>query len=136
MEPSAADRGALPWLYRIAGYEVATLRRSARRRGALRGKLNGLATEVAPGVDAVVVQSARHREVLEAIAGLSESDQEIILLRSYEDLATPEIAEVLECSPDAARQRLSRALKRLRRAMGIAEAGAQSFRAMEEGGER
>ena len=113
------------------------MRRSLRRQGALRARLNGLTVETSPGAEAVVVQSARHREVLEAIANLRESDQEVILLRSYEDLSTNELAAVLDCSPDAARQRLSRALKRLRRAMGIEEtAAANSSRAMEEGGER
>ena len=51
--------------------------------------------------------------VSQALAELSESDREIILLRDYENLDTATIAEVLELQPDAVRQRHSRAVARL-----------------------
>ena len=120
---------ALPWLYRVASYEVATMRRSLRRQTSLRTRLNGLASAQSYSPDVAIVQKAEHQEIVDALAALSPSDREIIMLRSYEELSTDEIAQVLDCSPEAARQRLSRALKRLRKEAGIAkprQEGAQS----------
>ncbi len=114
--------GTLPWLYRIAAYEVATMQRSARRRVALRSKLNGIGSAPQTPPDVHVVQRAEHEAVVAALGQLSEADREVILLRSYEGLASDQIAAVLQCSPEAARKRLSRALRRLRKAAGLADA--------------
>ena len=79
---------------------------------------------------------AEHEAVLEALGSLSDSDQEVILLRSYEELSTAEIAVVLDCTREAAKKRLSRALKRLRKAAGssgLSPSGRPS-RAIQEGG--
>ena len=112
----------LPWLYRIASYEVATMRRSARRRGHLRTRLEGLGTTPQQAPESQVIQRAEHQAVLAALANLGDADREVILLRSYEGLSSDEIAAVVGCSPAAARKRLSRALRRLRKAAGLAPA--------------
>ena len=113
----------LPWLYRIASYEVSTMQRSARRFMALKSKLNGLGTAPQQAPEVQVVQNAEHETVLKALATLPDADREVILLRSYEGLASREIAAVLGCSPETARKRLSRALQRLRKAAGFAHPG-------------
>lgn len=109
----------LPWLYRIASYEVSTMQRSHRRRTALRSKLNGLGTAPQQAPEVQVVQRAEHQAVVEALSGLNEADREVIMLRSYEGLSSEEIGAVLGVSAAAARKRLSRALRRLRKAAGL-----------------
>ena len=112
----------LPWLYRIASYEVATMRRSARRRGNLRTRLEGLGTAPQQAPDTQVIRRAEHAAVVAALAALADADREVILLRAYEGLSSDQIAAVLGCSPVAARKRLSRALRRLRKTAGLAPA--------------
>jgi RNA polymerase sigma-70 factor (ECF subfamily) len=51
--------------------------------------------------------------VSRAVAELSESDREILLLREADDLSYAEIASLLEIEPAAARKRYGRALIRL-----------------------
>ena len=135
-EMPAAD-AALPWLYRIASYEVSTIRRSIRRFRSLRSRLGGLAPSSSPNPDTIVVRRAEHEALVAALASLRPADREVILLRSYEDLPTTEIAAVLGCSPEAARKRLSRALRRLRRTAGLPEPAplSRNSRAIEEGGD-
>ncbi len=133
------DDGALPWLYRTARYEVETMRRTIRRQGALRSRLGGLGLPNGERPEAIVIQRAEDREVAEALEALAPGDREIILLRSHEELSIAEIAATLGCSANAAKQRLSRALKRLRRQLGIpveVRATTENSRAIEEGGDR
>ena len=61
-----------------------------------------------------VVRNESDRELLEALSTLSPADQEVLRLRAYEELTLEQISHVLECSVDAAKQRSSRAIKRLR----------------------
>ncbi len=53
------------------------------------------------------------RAVWQALHSLREADREIILLRDYEELPTSDIAAMLELTPDAIRQRHSRAVAKL-----------------------
>ena len=66
-------------------------------------------------------QEAQAREmaalVSEAVAGLSEADRAVLLMRHAEDLPYEEIACLLDIEPAAARQRYGRALLRLERAL-------------------
>lgn len=112
---------ALPWLYRIAHYEVSTIRRSNRRLFSLRNRLSGLPRPHSQCPEAIVIRRAEYEYVVKALNTLPDKDREIILLRSYEDLSITRIAAVLGCSPDAAKKRLSRALGRLRTATGLVE---------------
>ena len=119
VEAMPAGQGTLPWLYGIARYEVSTMRRSTRRRRALRRKLDGQRQPTTPGPGSVIVRRAEHEAVIKALDSLSETDREVILLSSYEDLSTAEIAVVLDLSHEATKKRLSRALKRLRKQAGF-----------------
>jgi RNA polymerase sigma-70 factor (ECF subfamily) len=126
----------LPWLYRIASYEVSTVRRSGRRLASLRGKLSGVRVDSSPTPDAVVVRRAEHAAIVDALWSLPAPDREVILLRTYEELSTAQAALALGCSQEAAKKRLSRALRRLRKAAGLPEPAAMSeSRAIQERGD-
>jgi RNA polymerase sigma-70 factor (ECF subfamily) len=55
------------------------------------------------------------RRVREALAGLSETDREVLLMRHAEELPYREIGGILDLDPAAARKRYGRALLRLRK---------------------
>lgn len=109
--PPASD--ALPWLYRIAYLTVSNHWRSAGRWRRLDAKVSGV--RVAPPslvADQIVVRE-EVREVVALLDKLKSSDAEILMLAAWEHLTTDQIASVLDVSPGAAKQRLSRARKRL-----------------------
>jgi RNA polymerase sigma-70 factor (ECF subfamily) len=58
-------------------------------------------------------QEERVRRVHQAVAQLSEADQEILFMRNFEGLSYQEMAYLLEIDPAAARKRHGRALLRL-----------------------
>ena len=112
------DDHALLWLYGIARNEISTFRRSLRRAAALRSKLAWQPSYPDPGPETVVVRNAEQAGILEALATLNQSDQEILRLRAYEGLSLNEISVALGCTPEAAKKRSARAMKRLHKAAG------------------
>jgi RNA polymerase sigma-70 factor (ECF subfamily) len=66
------------------------------------------------------------QRVREAVAGLPEADQEILLLRTYEDLSNQEAAYLLDLDPATASKRHGRAVLRLHRL--LIEAGLSQSR--------
>lgn len=107
----------LPWLYGIARNVVLNHRRGARRQSRLRSRLRGLAPVGNPDTESQVVRRADERLVLEALAMLRPADQEILRLRAWEDLTTGEIALALGVTGSAVEMRLTRAKRRLERAL-------------------
>ena len=74
--------------------------------------------------------------VLRALATLSDTDQELLRLRAWEELSSAQIAVVLGIRPTAVDMRLSRARRRLEQALGLAEpvaGGMPRFAVNEEG---
>ena len=109
--PSGAD--TLPWLYRICQLTMTNHWRRAARRWRLDSKVRALrVTPPSPTADQVVVRE-EVRAVVRLLDDLKAADAEILRLAAWEELDTTEIAIVLAISPDAAKQRLSRARKRL-----------------------
>lgn len=129
--------GTLPWLYRVARYEVSRSHRTTRRLRALRSRLDQQPRLVADDPVTEVVRDAEYDRVTAALRRLREPDQEILRLRAFEHLTLAEIAVVLGCSVAAAKQRSARAVKRLRRAADLSglTADVANSRAIEEGGE-
>jgi RNA polymerase sigma factor (sigma-70 family) len=86
----------------------------------------------------VIVRSEELRQIMAALSTLRPADQEILLLRTHEELDYSQLSVALSCSPDAARKRLTRAIRRLRMAANVAEAqsATPAFRAIEEGGDQ
>jgi RNA polymerase sigma-70 factor (ECF subfamily) len=64
-----------------------------------------------------IVRRSDDESLATAIGRLSESDQEVIRLRAWEDLNAPAIAQVLDCSVSAAEKRITRAFKRLEKTL-------------------
>jgi len=100
------------WLYGVARLTLANLHRAERRRTRLGRRLaETLRTELS----ARSAPTGAAAEVLRTIGELGDDDRELLLLVSWEELAPGEAARVLGISALAARSRLHRARRRLRR---------------------
>lgn len=100
---------ARAWLLGVARRVLANQRRGERRRTGLADRLAG-ELAVAP----LLVPSERDETVRRALAQLSESDRELILLAAWEGLSPAEIAVATGALAVTVRSRLSRARRRLR----------------------
>ncbi|WP_051471871.1 RNA polymerase sigma factor [Patulibacter minatonensis] len=107
----------LPWLLNVATKVLANQRRSAERAGALAGRVREVANLDGPGVEQDVERREHRRALLDALETLEPQDRELMLLHVWEDLPARRIAVVLELSPVVTRARLSRARRRLARAL-------------------
>jgi RNA polymerase sigma-70 factor (ECF subfamily) len=100
------------WLYGVARRTLANQRRGERRRTRLAARMRAELPAVLAA--ARPATTAADNEVLAAIATLRESDREVLLLSSWEQLSPAEVAGVLAISPLAVRSRLHRARRRVR----------------------
>ena len=107
---------ALAWLYGVARLVLLNHRRSDRRAGRLVAKLTRLRGADPAPPEAVVIQNADDREVVDALATLRPQDQEILRLAYWEELPHAAIGELIGCSRKTADVRIHRALRRLRQA--------------------
>lgn len=114
--PSGSE--ALPWLYGVARLVLANLERGEARRGRLDDRLR---LELPAAVAARPEPSAERPAVMCALARLEPDDREVLLLAGWEELGPAQIAEVLAISPVAARSRLHRARRRLRKQLSEVE---------------
>jgi RNA polymerase sigma-70 factor (ECF subfamily) len=105
----------LPWMIGVARNVLNNARRARRRRVAMEGSLSPAAAS--PSAESWVLASASVRE---AMAALSRSDRDLLMLSSWEGLSAREIAVVLSISESAANVRLSRAHARFRDAFDTA----------------
>ena len=103
------------WLLRTAWFHIQRVSRSRRRELRLAGRLGGLRRSPVEGPEESAVEAVRVRA---ALARLSDTDQEVLRLAAWEGLSAAEIADVVVCSPHAARARLHRARRRLARLLG------------------
>lgn len=114
-ELPARDR-VLPWLYGVARMVMANELRRARRAERLALRVGGLAEDTVEDDPAALVD----RLVLaEAFDRLTERDQEILRLVAWEQLTAAEVAVVLGCARTTAAMRISRAGRRLFRALDL-----------------
>ncbi len=112
-----------PWLLTIVANEARNRRASAGRRQQL---LRRAATEHDAGgreapsscPEAAVLSAERHASLLAALDTLSTTDRDVIVCRHLLDLSERETAAVVGCRPGTVKSRLSRALARLRAAVG------------------
>ncbi|HSF85395.1 MAG TPA: sigma-70 family RNA polymerase sigma factor [Acidimicrobiia bacterium] len=130
----AGDR-VLPYLYGIARNTVANARRSHRRRGRLDGRASAQHVEFVEGPEAQVVQRDEARRILGGLEHLSETEQELLRLKAWEQLSNAQIAEAMGISLRAVDSRLTRARKKLARRANLASPLALP-RSSEKGGER
>jgi RNA polymerase sigma-70 factor (ECF subfamily) len=99
---------AVPWLYRVALYEIANLRRRQAKALRLQSALleGNSGAGVAPSSDDA---TDLVRAVAHAFDSLTPREQEILRLAAWEQLSAAEGAAVLGCSVSAYRMRLHRA---------------------------
>lgn len=106
-------RAALPWLYGIAYRVIQHNWRSNGRAARLRTRVAALADRPADSLDDGLIEDDDRRRVLDAAARLDDADREILRLTLWEELSSADAAAVLDVTPEAARQRASRARSRL-----------------------
>jgi len=116
------ERSALPWLYAVARRVLLSHQRSTRRQRAIAERI----AAAEPSSPAETSPAPGSRRVVEALAGLSEQEREVLMLCAWEELSSSEAARVLGCSATAYRIRLHRARKRLRERLAKPESGTQS----------
>jgi RNA polymerase sigma factor (sigma-70 family) len=105
--------GVQPWLYAVAHHVVAHEWRRAGRQTRLATKAGSLATNHVESVAEHAEVEEERQLALEAAARLSKDDREILRLTLWEELAPSDAAIVLGISSHAAKQRASRARRRL-----------------------
>lgn len=103
------DGTAHLWLYGTARHVLANQDRGARRRDRLTERLRDELRQQLPAQ-----RPPQESTFLEALAGLRETDRELLMLIGWEELTPAEAAQALGISPLAARTRLHRARRRLR----------------------
>ncbi len=108
---------ALPWLLNVAAKVLANQRRKSERAEALFERLVDVGRVAEPGAGATAERRDEHLAVLRALARLRPGDRELMLLAFWDGLRAPEIAVVVGVNAVAARARLSRARRRLERAL-------------------
>ncbi|HVO53245.1 MAG TPA: sigma-70 family RNA polymerase sigma factor [Solirubrobacterales bacterium] len=104
---------ARPWLYGVARRTLANQRRGEQRR-------HRLADRLRDDLAAVAARSSgeeRDERLESALDRLDPDDREILRLSAWEELTPSQAARVLGISAIAARSRLHRARRRLRRAL-------------------
>jgi RNA polymerase sigma factor (sigma-70 family) len=114
------ERSALPWLYAVARRVLLSQRRSARRQQAIADRV--AAAEPSPTAESAARPGSQR--LLDALAGLSEQEREVLMLTAWEELSSSEAARVLGCSATAYRIRLHRARRRLRERLAEPETAA------------
>lgn len=102
-----------PWLYRIAYLVMSNHWRGLARKRKLKRKLESLGITPGISIPYQIVVRDQVRRALDVLKELSPADQEILRLAVWEQLSSDEIATVLAIEPNAARQRLYRAKRRL-----------------------
>jgi RNA polymerase sigma-70 factor (ECF subfamily) len=110
-------REALLWLYGVARNVVANQKRANHRRLRLVSRIGSQGASHRQSAGEVLIQDEKSRMVIGALETLSASDQELLRLRTWEELSSAELASVLDTTIGAIDMRLSRAKQRLARAL-------------------
>ncbi len=101
------------WLYGVARNVVRNWTRSGRRRLRLVAKVGSLAPPRPEAPDIRVIRSEEHQEVIDAIANLRDSDQEVVRLKIWEGLSNAEVGVILDITDRAVEARYTRSIKKL-----------------------
>lgn len=120
------------WLAGISRRVILAAARQRRADGNLDQARRVAARDVTPS--RALSREERFHRFRAALSGLGEHDREVILLTRIEGLTTSEVAERMGRSPDAVRQLLSRALRKLRKAFGDTESLALPERSLDADG--
>jgi RNA polymerase sigma factor (sigma-70 family) len=126
-----------PWLLTIVSNEARNRHRSGRRQDdlALRVAESRPSGDAAPSPEVAAIARERRRALLAAVGRLSERDRQVIAARFFLELSEAEMAAVLGCRRGTVKSRVSRALARLRLALGDQHGEALALPAQGGGGE-
>jgi RNA polymerase sigma-70 factor, ECF subfamily len=108
-----ASGSAGPWLYGIAANLYRDWLRRRRVERSARERLGLAAPADDPGLERIEERLSVPAEALAAFAGLPPADREALELRVGQSRSYADVASRLRCTPQAARLRVSRALRRL-----------------------
>jgi RNA polymerase sigma-70 factor (ECF subfamily) len=113
------DGSASSWLFGIAHNVLRDSLRKRRVEDRARARL-GLPRAIAPdpAYEAIEVRLSLPEAALRALAQLPDAERELLDLRIVQECPYLDIAERLRCTPEAARLRVSRTLRRLNLALG------------------
>jgi RNA polymerase sigma-70 factor (ECF subfamily) len=109
------DDAALLWLYGVAHRVIKHQWRGVARRGRLQSRLQSTGSQPVASADDGGLDDAESRRVRAALARLNDTDAEVLRLDAWEQLSAVSIAAVLGINPNAVRQRLHRARRKLAR---------------------
>jgi RNA polymerase sigma factor (sigma-70 family) len=122
-----------PWLLTIVSNEARNRRRSGRRQDDLAVRVAEVrpSGDAAPSPEVAALAHERRRTLLAVVGRLSERDRRAIAARFFLELSEAETAAVLGCRPGTVKSRVSRALGRLRTALGDLEGDALALPAQD-----
>jgi len=129
----------LLWLYGVARNVVRNFRRSSMRNQRLRVKAGAFHQADDPTPEMQVIRRAEDQELLAAVDRLKPLEQELLRLRTWEELSLDEIASVVGLSKRGVESRLARIRKKLGVLLHVPTSSSHqtlSPRPVEEGGER
>ncbi len=112
--PRYQERGIpfVHWLYRIAGNTITSGYRRREQPG-------GLSLENNPASPQLELEFTPERlDLRRQLAGLPETQQQVLVLRYVQDLSLIEVARIMDRSPNAIKQLAFRALQNMRERMG------------------
>jgi RNA polymerase sigma-70 factor (ECF subfamily) len=104
---------ALVWMYAVAYRVVGHQWRSTARRRRLQERLRSTANSAGPAADELALGGDESWLVRAALGRLDNAQVEVLRLVAWEHLSVGDVAVVLGIKPEAARQRLHRARRRL-----------------------
>jgi RNA polymerase sigma factor (sigma-70 family) len=114
--------GAVGWLYGIARHQLGRYFRHGSVDSRARRKLGLPEREISADdyerIEELIDFEQVGRTIAEAFSLLSEEQREAMTLRVVEGRPYREVAELLRCSEETARARVSRGLKRMKRVLG------------------
>ena len=108
-----------PWVLRIVANEAHNRRRSAGRRAGLALRASAAVSgDAAPSPEAAALSHERRDALLPALDTLDERDRDVLVHRFLLDLGEEETAAALGVRRGTVKSRTSRALERMRAALG------------------
>ena len=109
-----------PWLLRIVANEAINRRKAARRHATVDLSVveDRASPDTALSPEAAALAAERREAVLAALRTMRDEDRLVIAYRYFFQLSEAEMAEALDVARGTVKSRLSRALARLRAAMG------------------
>jgi RNA polymerase sigma-70 factor (ECF subfamily) len=136
IENAPAAPETLAWLYGIARNVVRNATRSSGRRRRLHEKAASIRAPHPATPEVEVVRRAEDAALLAAVARLKPLEQELLRLRTWEELPLAEIAAATGLSVRAVESKLARVRKRLAGMLDVpTRKPARRPRPVEEGGE-